>query len=360
MSTANRITMIDNKTDLTAFLGNCSGTGGNKVCAIDTEADSLHRYSESLCLIQFTAGPDCVLIDPLAIDDMSPLKEYLRDATVWMHGADYDMTMLKREFGELPETVYDTQIGARLLGVEKFGLGNLVEHYFDIVLSKSSQKADWGKRPLSEKMIDYALNDVRYLLEMGDIIVGKLKEKGRYDWFLQSCEWAKEKVADRDDSKEDQWRISGSGKLDGYGLAALRALWNWRDKEAEAWDRPSFMVATNSNLIEWSQALADRRNVDLPNHFRGDRVKRFREALAALRELPQSEWPARIATKRRKRDRDFDRKVDAMIARRNGIASELGIDGSLIASRSVIEALAADEAEPDGLLMKWQLDLLEL
>lgn len=352
--------MIETTTDLAKFLGNCAKVNGRKVCAIDTEADSLHRYSESLCLVQFTAGSECVLIDPLAMKDMSPLKDYLRDATVWMHGADYDMTMLKREFGELPAIIYDTQIGARLLGVEKFGLGNLVEHYFNIVLSKSSQKADWGKRPLSEKMIDYALNDVRYLLKMGDMIVAQLKEKGRYEWFTESCEYAKDKVAERDDSKEDQWRISGSGKLEGYGLACLRALWNWRDKEAEAWDRPSFMVATNRNLIEWSLILADNQNIDLPNHFRGDRVKRFRETLAALKELPKTEWPARIVVKRRKRDREFDRKVDEMIASRNRIAGELGIDGSLIASRSVIESLAADEGQPAGLLMKWQRELLGL
>ncbi|QTN31427.1 ribonuclease D [Akkermansiaceae bacterium] len=352
--------MIQTTTELATFLGSCEKTDGRKVCAIDTEADSLHRYSESLCLIQFTAGPDCVLMDPLAIEDMSPLKEYLRDATVWMHGADYDMTMLKREFGELPPTVYDTQIGARLLGVEKFGLGNLVEHYFGIVLSKSSQKADWGKRPLSEKMIDYALNDVRYLLEMGGIIVARLKEKGRHEWFTESCESARAKVAERDDSKEDQWRISGSGKLDPFGLACLRALWNWRDKEAESWDKPSFMVATNRNLIEWSMLLAERKNIEFPHHFRGDRVKRLRETISGLRDLPKSEWPARVVTKRRKRDREFDKRVDAMIARRNGIASELGIDGSLIASRSVIESFPAGEAQPEELLMKWQRDLLEL
>jgi ribonuclease D len=352
--------MIETTTELASFLGKCARTDGRKVCAIDTEADSLHRYRESLCLIQFTAGDDCVLIDPLAIEDLSPLRKYLKDATVWMHGADYDMTMLKREFAELPSTVYDTQIGARLLGVSKFGLGNLVEHYFNVVLSKSSQKADWGKRPLSEKMVDYALNDVRYLLEMGDMIVSQLKEKGRYDWFIESCDSAKEKVAERDESKEDQWRISGSGKLDPYGLACLRALWNWRDKEAESWDRPSFMVATNRNLIEWSTLLAEKKNIELPHHFRGDRVKRFRETLSSLKALPKSEWPSRIVTKRRKRDREFDRRVDEMIARRNKIAGGLDIDGSLIASRSVIESLAAGEAEPAELMMNWQRELLGL
>ncbi len=352
--------MISSTSQLEEFLKTCEVTGGTKTCAIDTEADSLHRHKESLCLIQFTAGGECVLIDPLAIKDLSPLDRYLRNATVWMHGADYDMTMLKREFGNLPAMVYDTQIGARLLGVKKFGLGNLVEHYFDIVLSKSSQKADWGKRPLSEKMIDYALNDVRYLLEMGDIIVAQLKDKNRYTWFTQSCESAQAKVAERDDSKEEQWRINGSGKLDPFGLACLRALWNWRDIEAEAWDKPSFMVAPNRVLIEWSQLLADKKRVDLPPHFRSDRVKNFKQMQAELQALPKSEWPARPMVKRRKRDREFDQKVDTLLAQRNRTAEALDIEGSLIASRAAIESIAAGEATPSELLMDWQLQLLEM
>jgi len=352
--------MISTTSQLNDFLASCTPSAGEKICAIDTEADSLHRHRESLCLIQFTAGSDCILIDPLAIDDLSPLDHYLKDATVWMHGADYDMTMLKREFGRLPRNIYDTQIGARLLGVEKFGLGNLVEHYFGIVLSKSSQKADWGKRPLSPTMVEYALNDVRYLLEMGEKIVDQLKQAGRYEWFLESCESAKTKVEERDDSKEEQWRISGSGKLSPYGLACLRALWYWRDKEAQAWDRPSFMVAPNRQLMEWCAQMIENKPIKLPHHFRSDRIKRFKEMQEALRALPENEWPKKPVGLRRKKDREFDERVDAMIARRNKIGSELGIDGSLIASRSVIESIAANEAQPSELLMKWQLKLLEL
>jgi ribonuclease D len=195
---------------------------------------------------------------------------------------------------------------------------------------------------------------------MGDKIVAELKAKGRYAWFTESCEAAREKVAGRDDSRDDQWRISGSGKLEPYGLACLRGLWHWRDKEAEAWDRPSFMVATNRDLIEWSTMLSEGKNIDLPRHFRSDRIKRFKETLAELKGLPKNEWPARPLTKRRKRDREFDQRVDAMIARRNKLAAELDIDGSLIASRSVIEAIAANEAQPGDVLMQWQRSLLEM
>jgi ribonuclease D len=352
--------MINSTSRLVEYLEASRRGVSRPICAIDTEADSLHRYKESLCLVQFADRDQCVLIDPLAIDDLSPLGDYLRHATVWMHGADYDMTMFKRQFGELPPIVYDTQIGARLLGVRKFGLGDLVNHYFGVELSKSSQKADWGKRPLSEKMVEYALNDVHYLLEMGDKIVAELKQKGRYEWFVESCEAARLKVLDRDDTKEENWRVQGSGKLERYGLACLRGIWQWRDSEAKSWDRPSFMVAPNRQLLEWSIELDAKRTVELPKHYRPDRAKRFHAALAAAQALPKSEWPERPPVLRRKRDRDFDRKVDALIQAREQKAASLDIEGSLIASRAILESIAAGEAQAKDTLLIWQRELLEM
>lgn len=352
--------MIQTTAQLEELIQRESAGGDLPICAIDTEADSLHRYRESLCLIQFAAVGDPVLIDPLAIHDLSPLWSYLSRATVWMHGADYDMTMFKRESGHLPPVVYDTQIGARLLGVRRFGLGDLVQLYFGIELSKSSQKADWGKRPLSDKMVEYALNDVRFLLEMGEIITGRLRELGRYDWFVESCEAARLKVLQRDESKDESWRISGSGKLDRFGLACLRALWHWRDAEAEAWDKPSFMVATNRQLIEWTAELSTGKNIRLPRHYRSDRIKRFRSAVAALEGIPADGWPQRLSKPRRKRDRDFDQRVDEMLRKRETVAAELDIDGSLIATRSAIESVAANEASPRDIFLSWQLALMGL
>ena len=352
--------MIDSTERLVHHLEQAGQGLDSPVCAIDTEADSLHRYRESLCLIQFSARGESVLIDPLAIKDLSPLGSYLAKATVWMHGADYDMTMFKRQFGDLPKVVYDTQIGARLLGARRFGLGDLVCLYFGVELSKSSQKADWGKRPLSPKMIEYALNDVHYLLEMGELIVTKLRDLGRYEWFLESCTAARQRVLDRDDSKEETWRIQGSGKLDRRGLAFLKELWTWRDAEARSWDRPSFMVVPNRQLLEWSVDLAAGRQISLPHHFRPDRVKRFRATTSSAATMPESDWPERPSGKRRKRDRDFERRVESMIKTREKVAGELDIEGSLIAPRAVLESLAAGETMPSEVLLKWQRDCLAL
>jgi ribonuclease D len=351
--------IIDTQEGLGEFVG-VARCQADLVCAIDTEADSLHRYRESLCLVQFALGERCLLIDPLAIPDLSPLADLLTPSVVWMHGADYDMTMLKRQFGSLPAVVFDTQIGARLLGLRRFGLADLVLHYFGVELSKSSQKADWGKRPLPPKMVEYALNDVRYLLPMGERIVAELARKGRYDWFEESCLAASKKVMERDDSRDDAWRIQGSGRLDRRGLAYLHALWHWRDVEAEAWDRPSFMVATNRLLVEWSEILNSGRELALPSHFRADRVRRLREAIAKAKSLPEDQCPDRPRAPRRRRDGGFERRLNELLQTRDRVAQELDIDGSLIAARAILESIAGEEAEPSAVLLRWQLACLNL
>ena len=171
---------------------------------------------------------------------------------------------------------------------------------------------------------------------------------------------ARQRVLERDDSKEENWRIQGSGRLEPYGLACLNLLWHWRDAEAKAWDRPSFMVATNRQLLEWSSELAAGKKVTLPHHYRPERVKRFVATAAAIKDIPESEWPERSSGKRRKRDKNFERKVDELIRRRESITSKLDIEDSLIASRAVLESIAAGEASPSQLLLKWQCECLDL
>lgn len=349
--------IIADRSALEGFLASdpaCRGVG------IDTEADSLHRYRESLCLIQFSRGTECVLIDPLAIGDLSPLVSYLAATEAWMHGADYDMTMLHRAFGSLPPVVWDTQIAARLLGMRRFGLADLVEHFFGVKLSKGSQKADWGRRPLSPDMIEYALNDVRYLLPMGERLVAELHRHGRHQWFVESCHAARLRVISRDESRNEAWRVTGSGKLDRPGLAFLRELWHWRDHEARSWDRPAFMVVANRELVEWSATLAAGKRPDLPHHYRQDRIRRFREAVDRARALPQADLPDRPRGKRRKRNSAFDQRLDALVSTRDRQARTLDIEPSVIAPRSCLEQIAAEEAPPDSLLLAWQCLLLDL
>jgi ribonuclease D len=207
-------------------------------------------------------------------------------------------------------------------------------------------------------MVEYALNDVRYLLPMGERIVAELTRKGRYDWFEESCLAASKKVLERDDSRDDAWRIQGSGRLDRRGLAYLHALWCWRDVEAESWDRPSFMVATNKVLLEWSEKLAAGGDIALPPHFRPDRVRRLKEALSAVKALREDQYPERPRGQKRRRDSGFERRLEGLLKTRDRVAAELDIEGSLIAARAMLESIAAEEVSPAESLLRWQLDCL--
>ena len=188
--------MITTSSELAGLLDELP-SNGPPYAGIDLEADNLHRYAEQLCLIQISTGTKVVLVDPLEVKDLSPLKEYLNHNGIWMHGADFDMTLLRREFGTLPHMIYDTQIAARLLGILRFSYANLVEQFFEVQLCKASQKENWGQRPLPEKMCEYASNDVRYLLPLADQLEERLREsetrhalvteastEGLYDWDI--------------------------------------------------------------------------------------------------------------------------------------------------------------------------------
>lgn len=328
-------------------------------CAIDMEADSLHRYKERICLIQFSDGEKHSLIDPLAIEDMSPFIDYMSETRMWLHGADYDMTMFRREYDTLPPQVLDTQIAGRLIGAKRFGYGNLVEDFLGVELSKSSQKADWAKRPLTDTMLQYALNDVIYLKDLSECFLQKLEELDRLSWFEESCDYARQKALLREQGKEAPWRIKGSGRLRPRGLAYLKSLWGWRDAEAAEWDRPSFMVCGNKQLLTWVEALLAGKTPELPKHYRSTRRKRFFSMIEKSKALAEADLPQRVRSGvRRVKDAAFDARLTELLKIRDITAQRLDLEPSLIASRAPLESIAAGEVKPEEVMMSWQLNQL--
>ena len=156
--------------------------------AVDTEADSLHCYYEKLCLVQLSFGGNDYLIDPLASFDLAPLANALTNKEIVLQGADFDLRLLRRSMNFVATRIFDTVIAARLLGIREFSLAALVEKFFGTVLTKGSQKANWAQRPLPRHMAEYAMNDTRYLLPLAEKLEADLRERGRYEWFQQSCQ----------------------------------------------------------------------------------------------------------------------------------------------------------------------------
>jgi len=327
--------------------------------ALDCEADSYHCYREKLCLIQFCANERCAVIDPLKLTDLKPLRDLMAECDIWFHGSDYDLMLWKRTFNELPHFVFDTQIAAQLSGSTKFGLAALLEEHFGIVLEKEAQRADWGKRPLTDEMIEYAINDVWYLLPLADILLERLDALGRRDWFLQSCKANVDSAANRPGKDpDDAWRIRGWGKLRPRGWAYLKEIWKWRDVQAAKVDRPAFKVMANGKLLYLAERLQSGRDCELVGRFSEEQKLQFQEAIATAKACGDVDLPKRKRSIGRGRVSDFPERLDPFKAYRDERAEELELDPSLIASRSTMEELVVDPTRAEHLLMPWQREIL--
>ena len=351
--------------------------------ALDTEADSLHSYREKLCLLQISAPavagiadasqardefksrgdyrsgpPDDFIVDPLSSLDLEPLRRALEPREIVLHAADYDLRMLRRGLNFTASRIFDTVIAARLLGVREFSLGALVKRFFDIELHKHSQKANWALRPLPPRMLEYAVDDVHYLLPLAAILEDELQGVQRLDWFRQSCVRAIESAsAARERTEDEPWRIAGAGALDPHTGAVLRALWQWREVEAELADRPPFHILHNRELLEAAGNFASGRVPDY-RHFSARRRHTFREAAKIALQSPQSEWPVMRRRAGVRPTAEMRQRADELRERRDRAAGQLGLEGSFIASRGALEAIAADPARATVLLVPWQRELI--
>jgi ribonuclease D len=326
--------------------------------AVDTEADSLHCYREKLCLLQISAPDKDFLVDPLSDVDLAPLREMLEQKEIVLQGADFDLRLLRRSLDFKASKIFDTVIAARLLGIREFSLAALVERFFGIKLTKGSQKANWAQRPLPARMVEYAMNDTHYLLPLAEKLETALRERERLEWFQQSCRRGLDQAAvERERDLDEVWRISGAGTLRGHASAILRALWQWREREAEAADRPPFHILQNRELLEAAEALANGGRPDYA-HFSVRRRRTFREAAEEALNLPPEAWPIprpRLGTRPTAQMRA---RAEELRRRRDHGATKLELEPTFVAPRAALEALAADESNGANLLVPWQRELL--
>ncbi|MCM2333208.1 MAG: ribonuclease D [Anaeromyxobacteraceae bacterium] len=261
--------------------------------ALDTESNSFHVYRERVCLLQLSTAERDWVVDPLAVD-VRPLGALLCDGreTV-LHGADYDVRCLRREYGWRLPRLFDTMVAARRLGRAGLGLSALVEARFGVRLSKANQRSDWGRRPLSPDQLAYAALDTHYLLPIAEELRGELQRQGLAEQALAEFQRIatvepKEKVFD-----QEGWRrLKGARDLDAQGKAVLRALWIAREARASEADRPPFKVLAEQTMLE----IARRRPASGEALARIPGVtpqvqKRMGDAIRAALEAPAADGP---------------------------------------------------------------------
>jgi ribonuclease D len=328
--------------------------------AVDTEADSLHAYPEKLCLMQFSMESGDFLVDTLAALDLTTLLDALRLRELIFHGADYDLRMLRKTYNFVPSSIFDTMTAARLLGYKQFGLGNLVSHHLGVVLEKGPQKMNWARRPLPARMEEYARKDTRYLKPLADILRNELKEKGRLSWQKETCEALILDCADIPSPNRDQWRMKGSDRLDPRGLAVLRELWKWREKEAIASNKPPFFVLNHDSLLRLAHEAEGIKCVEkiLPPRMSYRRKEGILHAITHAKGLPDEDLPQKRINVLYQPTVAEQRRFGALRQLRDKRAAELAIDPTLIASRSSLVLLSQDWDKYNGDLMPWQRELL--
>ena len=328
--------------------------------AVDTEGDSLHCYFEKLCLIQIGLPEQDVLIDPLEPLDFSRFNTILAQRRVILHGCDFDLRMLRRGTKFVPGEVFDTYLAARLVGLKEVGLASLVKEFFDIELPKSSQKANWARRPLTSALIEYAINDTLYLIDLAERLEEELRGKGRWEWFEESCQKAILAAGeDREKDPERIWKIAGSAALRGRELAVLRSLWHWRDTEAQNVDRPSFQILRNEELIELAKSAGMGR-WNLPPAVHGTRRKRLMDLLQETLLLPEAEWPQRVRLVRDRPTSEQEQRMEQLKNRRDRVAEGLQLDPGVVAPRQALERISREPEAAGSILMRWQQQLLGL
>jgi ribonuclease D len=329
--------------------------------AVDTEADSLHAYPEKVCLIQISTTSGDKLVDPLAGFSIDPLLDALSGHELLMHGADYDLRLLLKHHEFIPSAIFDTMLAARLLGLRQFGLGHLVETFLGVKLEKGPQKANWAMRPLTERMERYARNDTHYLKPLADRLQPELQSRGRLSWHQEACARLIEDCArPRPPDLDSVWRIKGSHALGRAALAILRELWQWREHEAIAANKPPFFVLSHDAMVAIAAAAATDRPISsyLPKHISDRRRTALTKAIARGLELPSEHHPKLLRAVGRRPSEAERRRHAELQKRRDARAAELGIDPTLIASRSTLSDLAHDWEKTAPQLMVWQRELL--
>lgn len=328
---------------------------------MDSEADSLHAYPEKLCLLQFSVQKGDFLVDTLANFNLAPLLESLRNRELIFHGADYDLRMLRKTFHFVPSEIFDTMTAARLLGYKQFGLGHLVERHLGVQLEKGPQKMNWARRPLTERMEEYARNDTRYLKPLSDILRLNLEEKGRLSWQKETCQQLIKDCADIPTANRDQWRMKGSDRLTPRGLAVLRELWKWREKEAIAANKPPFFVLNHDLLLRLAHEAEVIKNIEkiLPPKLSTRRREAILLAITHAQNIPEPELPNKRVNVLYQPTVTEQKRFLALRVVRDKKAADLEIDPTLVASRSTLVLLSQDWDKYRTDLMSWQRELLD-
>lgn len=333
---------ISDADELRAF---CDRIASSKVVAVDTEFLRERTYFPQLCLIQVATGDESAAIDPLLIDDLSPLVAILEDASVVkvFHACVQDLEALRSALGVIPTPLFDTQLAASFLGHRlQLGYAALVQEYRGVRLSKSSSLTDWSRRPLDPEQLAYAEDDVAYLPSIYEEMVAELTRRRRLSWVLPEMDQLADPARYAHDPRSAYEHLKRSGSLTRRQLAVAREVCAWREVAAARRNVPRKWVVSDEVLVEICKNQP--RDIQRLRRIRGTDQISDRDAaglVAAVNDglacnpddLPQLQHHERPSA-------EMESVLDLMYAVLRIVSDREGIAPQLIASRDDLYAFA--------------------
>lgn len=333
---------------------------GAPVLAVDTEFIRERTYWARLCLVQVATDDVCAIIDPIAIEDLSPLWEVLTDPETLkvLHAGIQDLEIFWRAMGRTASPVFDTQIAATIAGFpQQVGYGAIVKELLGVELDKSDTYTDWARRPLSDTQVAYALNDVRYLPDVYRALVERLDNHGRMPWLAADFARLEDPATFDLDPEQHFRRLKRLSSLNRRQLGVLQKVAAWRENEARRRDIPRRWVVGDEALIEIARRAPATRDEVMALRGVTDKLQRgaVPGVLAAVADgVAMAEEDMPRLDKRRRRPADIDGAIDLMVALVRVRANQHDVAVPLLASRDELECLAAGDRETSPLLEGWR------
>lgn len=319
--------------------------------ALDVEANSLYVYREYLCLLQISVPQGDYIVDPLAGFPLEGLEEILANPAIEkiFHASEYDLILLKRDYGWDVTNLFDTMWAARILGFQNMGLAWFLEHYYGVTLSKKHQKANWGARPLTQSQLEYAQKDTHYLIELRDRLEAELEAQGRLEEAREIfAEIAQVKVPDRTFTEHSFWSISGAHDLNPRGRAVLKELDALRDAEAKRRNLPPFKVVSNATLVAMAKKRPrDRATLERIPGLSRPAFERMGDAFLRAVERGMKNEPPRSPQRPARLEVEERDRLEALTEWRKRTAQERGVQSDVVLHRDTLFNVA--RANPTSL-----------
>ena len=331
--------------------------------AVDTEFMREKTYYPQLCLIQISDGKEAVCIDPLAQGlELDALWNLMRNEAIFkvFHAAHQDLEIFLNLMGDLPRPVYDTQIAAMVMGQgDQVGYDKLVKAVLDHDIDKTSRFTDWSKRPLSDRQIAYALDDVIFLARLYPIIINQLEKQGRFAWLADEFD----RLASPDTYRtipENAWKRIKIRHMKPSALVRLMHLAEWREREAQRRNLPRNRIVRDETLIDLAGTNPKNRGAfskirNFPGGTDGKLIDPVLRVLAKAAIASLDDVPVQENGKRPKRPPVAIMELLRVLLKH--VTDDHGIAPRLIASTDDLEALALDDNAPIRALDGWRRDI---